>query len=93
MTRVFVPVLALALAGSAAASQARPAAATPPAGAAAGAAQARDSGAAPSSFKKFADLVKGATRREGYFETYEKGENLYLVIPKDRLGKDFLMEM
>ena len=50
-------------------------------------------GAAPSPFKKFADLVKGATRREGYFETYEKGENLYLVIPKDRLGKDFLMEM
>ena len=92
MTRVFVPVLALALAGSAAASQARPAAA-PPAGAPAGAAQARDSGAAPSPFKKFADLVKGATRREGYFETYEKGENLYLVIPKDRLGKDFLMEM
>jgi uncharacterized protein DUF4953/uncharacterized protein DUF5117/uncharacterized protein DUF5118 len=45
-----------------------------------------------SSFKKFSDLVKGAEHRPGFFDTYEKGENLYLVIPKDRLGRDFLME-
>jgi hypothetical protein len=88
MTRLFVPVLALALAGTAAGQ-------TPPAGQArpAGAAPARDSAAAPGSFKKFADLIKGATQRTGYFETYEKGENLYLVIPRDRLGQDFLIEM
>ena len=51
---------------------------------------ARDS-APPSPFKKFADVVRGATHRPGLFDTYEKGENLYLVIPKDRLGQDFLM--
>jgi hypothetical protein len=90
MTRLFVPVLALAVAGSAAA-QARPAQGAP-AQAPANAQAARDSGP-PSPFKKFADLIKGATLRSGYFDTYEKGENLYLVIPKDRLGKDFLMEM
>ena len=50
---------------------------------------ARDS--TPGSFKKFADVVRGATHRPGLFDTYEKGENLYLVIPKDRLGQDFLM--
>jgi hypothetical protein len=86
MIRVFVPVIALALVAGSAAGQARPAGAGAPA-------QARDSGAAAAPFKKFADLVKGATKREGFFETYEKGDNLYLVIPKDRLGKDFLMEM
>jgi hypothetical protein len=46
----------------------------------------------PSAFKKFDDLVKGATRRPGFFDTYEKGENLYLVIPAAMVGKDFLME-
>ncbi|HEX9705411.1 MAG TPA: zinc-dependent metalloprotease, partial [Gemmatimonadales bacterium] len=35
---------------------------------------------------------KGAEHRPGFFDTYEKGENLYLVIPQDRLGQDFLME-
>lgn len=88
MRRPFVLVLALAFASGTAAGQAKPAQ-----GAAAPAGAARDSGAAPSPFKKFADLIKGATHRPGYFDTYEKGENLYLVIPKDRLGKDFLMEM
>ena len=47
---------------------------------------------APSPLKKFADLVRGAEHRPGLFDTYEKGENLYLVIPADRLGTDFLME-
>jgi hypothetical protein len=83
---LFVPVLALALAGSTVSAQARPAGAP---------AQGRDSAAAgaPGGFKKFADVIKGATHRPGYFDTYEKGENLFLVIPKDMLGKDFLMEM
>lgn len=52
--------------------------------------QSRDS-TPPTSFKKFADLVRGATHRPGLFDTYEKGDNLYLVVPKDRLGQDFLM--
>jgi hypothetical protein len=64
--------------------------ANPPAGQ--GAAQARRDTTPPSPFKKFDDLIKGATHRPGLFDTYEKGENLYLVIPRDWLGKDFLME-
>ncbi|NOT06637.1 MAG: zinc-dependent metalloprotease [Gemmatimonadales bacterium] len=31
--------------------------------------------------------------RTGYFDTYQKDDKLYLAIPKDRLGKNFLMEM
>src|SRR5262245_30299422 len=88
MRRLFVSALALAIAAGSASAQARPAPAQgqAPAG--------RDSAAAaPGQFKKFADLVQGATLRSGFFDTYEKGENLYLVIPKDRLGRDFLMEM
>jgi hypothetical protein len=46
----------------------------------------------PGGFKKFDDVVKGATHRPGFFDTYEKGENLYLVIPSAMLGNDFLME-
>jgi len=80
MTRLFVPLLALAAAGGAAAAQARPAAA-PAAAPGAQAPAGRDS-APPSPFKKFADLVKGATLRSGYFDTYEKGENLCIVPPK-----------
>ena len=68
--------------GAAQTSQA-PAPAKPPAQAT------RDSTAG--SFKKFADVVRGATHRPGLFDTYEKGENLYLVIPKDRIGQDFML--
>jgi hypothetical protein len=45
----------------------------------------------PGQLKKFADLVSGAVHRPGFFDTYEKGDNLYLVVPRDRLGQDFLM--
>ena len=52
---------------------------------------AKDSTPPQGGFKKFADLVRGATHRPGLFDTYEKGENLYLVIPKDKIGQSFLM--
>lgn len=52
---------------------------------------AKDSTPPQGGFKKFADLVRGATHRPGLFDTYEKGENLYLVIPKDKVGQSFLM--
>lgn len=45
----------------------------------------------PGAFKKFGDVVRGAVHRPGLFDTYEKGENLYLVIPKDRIGREFLL--
>lgn len=44
-------------------------------------------------YKPFAELTKDAVVRTGYFDTYQKEDKLYLAIPKDRLGKDFLMEM
>jgi uncharacterized protein DUF5117/uncharacterized protein DUF5118 len=87
MQRILASAVAAVLAAVPVAAQNRPAA-PPPAGQAA----ARRDSAPPSPFKKFDDLVKGATHRAGFFDTYEKGDALYLVIPRDRLGTDFLME-
>src|SRR5690554_169699 len=41
--------------------------------------------------RPFAELTRGATARSGFFDTYQKGDNLYLAVPQDRLGQDFLM--
>src|SRR5690606_3962678 len=41
--------------------------------------------------RPFAELTRGATARTGFFDTYQKGDNLYLAVPKDRLGQDFLL--
>ncbi|HEV8196040.1 MAG TPA: DUF5118 domain-containing protein, partial [Gemmatimonadales bacterium] len=58
----------------------QPAAAPPPARPAGG-------------YRPFAELTKDATVRTGFLDTYQKEDKLYLAIPRDRLGKDFLMEM
>lgn len=47
----------------------------------------------PAGSKNFAELTKDATVRTGFFDTYQKEDKLYFAIPKDRIGKDFLMEM
>ena len=47
----------------------------------------------PGGYRNFGELTKDAVVRTGYFDTYQKEDKLYLAIPKDRLGKDFLMEM
>lgn len=47
---------------------------------------------AASQLKKFSELTAGAINRTGFFDTYEKGENLYVVIPPSRLGEEFLLE-
>lgn len=44
-----------------------------------------------SPFKPFDEVVRDAVRRDGFFETYEKGDQLFLVVPKERLGEKFLM--
>ena len=67
-----------------AAQQPQPAAGSPPASA-----PARPAGP----YRNFNDLTKDAVVRTGYFDSYQKEDKLYLAIPKDRLGKDFLMEM
>lgn len=40
---------------------------------------------------KFADLTRGATAREGFLDTYEKGDHLYLALPPARLGEDMIL--
>jgi hypothetical protein len=44
-------------------------------------------------FKPWAEVTRDANHRAGFFDTYEKGDQLLLAIPRDRLGKDFLMGM
>jgi hypothetical protein len=66
--------------------------ATPPQGAAPpGAAQ----GAAPQrpGPRPFAEVTRGAELKPGFFDTYEKDDKVWIAVPTDRLGKDFLMEM
>ncbi|MFC2085587.1 zinc-dependent metalloprotease [Bacteroidota bacterium] len=40
---------------------------------------------------EFAEIIKDATHRPGFFHSYEKDGHLYLIVPEDRLGADFLM--
>lgn len=40
---------------------------------------------------KFATLVGKAKERTGFFDTYQKGEELFLAVPKARLGEPFLL--
>lgn len=48
---------------------------------------------APASpYKDFAELTKDATEHTGFFDLYAKGDKLYLAVPRERLGTDFLME-
>ena len=46
-----------------------------------------------SPYRNFGDLTKDAVVRTGFFDTYQKEDKLYLAIPKNRLGQEFLMEM
>ena len=99
VNRRLLAALALGLAGCASASgKPAPAAQPRPAtgGAASPATPASGTAAAPgaaarSGLKPFAELTKDATHRAGFFDTYEKGDALYLVVPKEQLGKDFLL--
>ena len=42
-------------------------------------------------FKDFGELTEDATVREGFFDTYQKSDNLYLAVPRERLGEQFLI--
>lgn len=50
-------------------------------------------GATPPRPRSFEDVTKDATHNAGFFDTYEKDGKLWLAVPKDRFGQDFLMEM
>jgi hypothetical protein len=66
--------------------------ATPPQGAAPPAAA---QGAAPQRQgpRPFAEVTRGAEHKAGFFDTYEKDDKVWIAVPADRFGKDFLMEM
>ncbi|MGH7559696.1 MAG: zinc-dependent metalloprotease [Gemmatimonadales bacterium] len=84
MTRTFAILAALAAPALLAAQQpAQPQAGAPPAGAQ------RPAGA----LRPFAELTKDAVVRKGFLDTYQKDDKLFLAIPRERLGADFLMEM
>lgn len=44
-----------------------------------------------SGLRPFADLTRGAEVRTGFFDTYRKGENLWIAVPQERLGEEFLL--
>lgn len=104
MKRLITLTMAVGVAGCAS-SQARPSGAAPAAAQqrpAATTTAARPAGApgapaqeaprpAAGPFKPWADVTRDATRRQGWFDTYEKGDALFLAVPRDRLGKDFLI--
>ena len=66
--------------------------ATPPQGAAPPTAT---QGAAPQrpGPRPFAEVTRGAEVKTGFFDTYEKDDKVWIAVPADRFGKDFLMEM
>ncbi len=68
---------------------AQPPAGQPPATGAPAAAQARPA----SPYKNFGELTKDAVVRTGFLDTYQKEDKLYLAVPRERLGQEFLMEM
>lgn len=39
----------------------------------------------------FEEVTRGATAREGFLDTWQKGDHLWLAVPPDRLGQDLLL--
>ncbi len=44
-----------------------------------------------SPYGDFAQVTEGATLREGFFDTYQKGDKLLMAVPAERVGEDFLL--
>ncbi len=42
-------------------------------------------------YKDFEELTENAVVREGFFDTYQKADKLYMAIPQERLGEEFLL--
>ena len=89
MLIMFRPIALLLIVSGALSAQATPPA---PAGAAPNAAA---QGAPPPrpGPRPFAEVTRGAEMKPGFFDTYEKDDKVWLAVPSERLGKDFLMEM
>ena len=85
-------VLAAPLAAPLAALPAQPPAGAPPAGAPPAAVGA-PAAAARSALRPFAEVTRDAVHRPGFIDTYQKDDRIWLAVPADRFGSDFLMEM
>jgi hypothetical protein len=64
----------------------------PPAGAEAAKQDAEQEDQEESKYKDFGELTEGATAHEGFLDLYTKDGKLYLAVPPERLGEEFLME-
>ena len=92
--RIPALIAAVALAGCASATGApKPTAQPTPTSPNAAQASAAQQTAARSGLKPFAEITREATARTGFFDTYEKDDKVWIAVPRERLGKDFLMEM
>ena len=43
--------------------------------------------------RPFAEVTRGAEHRPGFFDTYQKDNQVWIAVPRERFGQDFLMEM
>ena len=69
-----------------------PATGTPPAGPQQGAPAGAQGGGAPR-LRPFAEVTRGTEHRPGFFDTYQKDDKVWIAVPHERFGQDFLMEM
>ena len=46
---------------------------------------------AGSDLKRFSSLTAKSKERRGFFDTYQKGDDLFVAVPKARLGEKFLL--
>lgn len=51
-----------------------------------------EEGEEKSKYEDFAELTEDAEALEGFFDLYRKDDQLYMAVPEERLGDDFLME-
>lgn len=51
----------------------------------------QDGASDDASENKYEELIKDADKHEGYFDLYQKEDNLYLSVPAERLNEQFLM--
>jgi hypothetical protein len=65
----------------------------PTGGAPAGPPQGAAQGPAAPRMRPFSEVTRGAEHRPGFFETYQKDDKVWIVVPAERFGTDFLMEM
>jgi hypothetical protein len=95
--RLLLPLATLTVVGCASTGTAAPAASPTPATQAGAPAAAQAGGpqagapARASGLRPFAELTRDATERNGFFDTYEKGDALYMAVPKEWLDRDFLL--